>query len=126
MAYAAQMPLDSISEDINSSYFASSNSNMGSYINMQKTENISRSPLTKEGERNSGSSESQENYTNDKINNTVVPTHSTITISDNLTDNAPVDTLEQKLNKILQKRNKVRFTLAIFINYRELRFLKVI
>lgn len=50
-AYTAQMPLHSISEDINSPYFASSTSNIYSRSNRQKTPNGGRSPIIPEGEQ---------------------------------------------------------------------------
>ena len=113
-AYAAQMPLHSISEDINSPYFASSNSNIWSFSNTQKTPKSSQSPLVKENKLISGSGESQEIDQREKKLNEG-HTQTTITISE-ITDSVTIDRLEKIRTKLHNKRSKLISVFETYLN----------
>lgn len=113
-AYTANMPLQCISEDINSPYFASSKSNINSFSNAQKTPKAATSSLTNEGKRNSGSGEGEFNETDNRPNKIDGLTQTTF--SDNVTESAPVDKLEKKLIKVAQKKNKLISVFETYLN----------
>lgn len=106
----AQLPLHSISEDVNSPYFASSPSNLTAYIRRQSTPNKENSTKTYEPKFSTTTELNEDAASVDKHlgGNTIT------TISDNDFENAPIDNLETKLNKIMQKRAK---RIEIFENY---------
>lgn len=97
----AQLPLHSISEDVNSPYFASSPSNITAYVRGQGTSNKEKSDDDFEQKHSSPSEINDEWNSGDK--NEMGATVQTITsISDNYIENANLDTLEMKLEKIMK------------------------
>lgn len=104
------MPLHSISEDVNSPYFASSPSNLTAYIRRQSTPNKDNSTKTYEPKFSTTTELNEDAASVDRHlgGNTIT------SISDNDFENAPIDNLETKLNKIIEKRSK---RIEIFKNY---------
>jgi hypothetical protein len=110
---AAQLPLHSISEDVNSPYFASSPSNITGYVRRQSTPNQNNSCKYIEA-KGSSNTESNEEDVSDIKNLGGGTIQTTTSVSDNFLENANIERLERKLNQIVRKRTK---RIEIFENY---------
>lgn len=110
---AAQLPLYSISEDVNSPYFASSPSNITTYMNGQTISNKAKSDINFEQKFSSPTELNDESNSAEK-NERGVTVQTTTSISENYIENANLDTLEMKLEKVMKKRSK---RIAIFESY---------
>jgi hypothetical protein len=108
----SQLPLHSISEDINSPYFASSPSNITAYVRRQSTPNKELSARTLD-QKFSSNDVSEELVSTDRnpFSKTI---QTTTSVSDNFLETANIESLEQKLERIAKKRNK---RIQIFENY---------
>lgn len=103
---SSHLPLHSISEDVNSPYFASSTSNFGSYVRRQSNSK-KNSDGTKETKTYSNIESPDPEISADRNLGQEGGTVNTITsISDNFCENNNIDKLEQKLDRIVKKRNK--------------------
>mmetsp|Transcript_13226 Transcript_13226/g.14854 ORF Transcript_13226/g.14854 Transcript_13226/m.14854 type:complete len:281 (+) Transcript_13226:330-1172(+) len=97
---ASQLPLHSISEDANSPYFASSPSNMTSYARRQSTPNKAKSNTMLEPK--SSTTENEDATSGDKNFGCGGTYQTTTDVSDNFLENANIDILETKLDKIMK------------------------
>jgi hypothetical protein len=111
----AQMPLHSISEDVNSPYFASSPSNLTVYVRSQCTPGKDHSmkqfipKFSNTTDMNEDSSSACKNLAGNTF-------HTITSISEKDLENTPVDTLESKLDNIMQKRAKRIETFENYLN----------
>jgi len=109
----SQLPLHSISEDVNSPYFASSPSNITAYVRRQSTSNKELSEKTVEAKFSSKTLWCDD-VNNSKNNGRTTQTFDSM--SENFIENANIETLEQKLDRISKKRQN---RIQVFENYLE-------
>lgn len=110
---ASQLPLHSISEDVNSPNFASSNSNIGSYFNRNGTPKKIQTDV-KHSEELSNNTESQDHDASGEKHHCSGTIPTTTSVSENFIETANIENLENKLDRILSKRSK---RIQIFENY---------
>ena len=103
---ASQLPLHSISEDANSPYFASSPSNITAYVWRQSTPNKAKSNNIFEPKFSSTTDNNDDAVSADKNFGCGGTFQTTTSVSDNFLENANIDSLESKLDKIMKKRSK--------------------
>lgn len=103
---ATQLPLDSISEDVNSPYFASSPSNVTAIVRRQSTPGKNKPDGVVEPKFSSTLDNNEQGDIMDKNLAGGGTFQTTTTVSDNFIENANLDTLEQKLEKIMNKRTR--------------------
>lgn len=108
----SQLPLHSISEDVNSPYFASSPSNITAYVRRQSTPNKELSVRTLD--RKCSSEDVSEELVGTDKNPFSKTIQTTTSVSDNFLETANIESLEQKLDRIAKKRNN---RIQIFENY---------
>jgi len=102
---ATQLPLHSISEDANSPYFASSPSNITAYVRGPSVSYKAKSDIDLERKFSSPTEYIDESNSGGKDDRGDV-VRTTTSISENYIENANLNTLEMKLDKIMKKRTK--------------------
>lgn len=113
---ASQLPLYSISEDVNSPYFASSNSNIEPYFKKQGTPNKDGTDYKKDWTISNNNTEYQDNDISGDRQVWSGTIQTTTSLSENFFENANLDKLEQKLSQVIIKRTK---RIELFENYLE-------
>ena len=111
---ASRLPLQSISEDVNSPYFASSKSNIEPYFKRQSTPNKEENDWRKEWVTSNNNTEYQDNDISGDRQVYSGTIQTTTSLSENFLENANLDKLEQKLSQVMIKRSK---RIVLFENY---------